>query len=109
MRVIVLALLLSGCSTTTARMAASPPFKVVHSRQDRAKIADCLLNRVTSEDVIATRTEAQSSTTLAFNGSMGMVRKPALYHFVIRDEPTGSEIEVRRYAGSNLSAAETCF
>jgi hypothetical protein len=101
-------LALSACSTTTEKLAAKAPFEVAHSQKSRETVADCLLNRVTSEDVLPSRHEENAVTTLSFNGR-GMARKPAIYHFVIRDEGTGSAIEVRRYADSSLAAAETCF
>lgn len=106
--VIAIALAISGCTTTTSHLAASPPLKTVHSAKSREAVTDCLLNRVASDDVLPSRQVGPSETTLAFNGR-GMVRQPALYLFVIHDEGTGSAIDVRRYANSSLAAAETCF
>lgn len=109
MRIATLALLLlAGCTTTTQHLASSAPFEVVHSRLSRTAVADCLLNRLSSDEVIPTRDVAPSATTLSFNG-LGMARHPAIYVFVIRDEQGGSSIEVHRYAKSTLAAAETCF
>jgi hypothetical protein len=108
MRIAALALLLAGCTTTTDHLTSSPPFKVVHSQQARAAVADCLLNRLSSQEVVPTRESDGSSTTLSFNG-LGLARRPAIYVFVIRDEQSGSLIDVHRFAGATLAAAETCF
>lgn len=108
MKTAALALLLAGCTTTTAHLAAKEPFEVVHSHQARTVVADCLLNRITSDDLMPTREIGTGITILTFNGR-GLARQPAIYNFVIRDEPTGSLIEVRRYAGSSVAVAETCF
>lgn len=103
-----LALVASACTTTTAHLAAKAPFEVVHSQKPREVVADCLLNRVTSDEIIPDRQVGPTETQLAFNGR-GLARQPAIYQFVIRDEGSGSVIDVRRYAHSNLAAAETCF
>lgn len=98
----------TGCTTTTEHLAAKEPFEVVHSAKSRETVADCLLNRVTSEELLPGRQVEGATTTLNFNGR-GIARKPAIYRFVIRDDGGGSVIEVRRYAKSTLAAAETCF
>jgi hypothetical protein len=98
----------SACTTTTAHLAESAPFEVVHSQKPRVAVADCLLDRVTSDEVIPSRQVRPAETTLAFNGR-GLARKPAVYLFVIRDAGAGSTIEVRRFTGASLAAAESCF
>jgi hypothetical protein len=97
-----------SCTTTTERLAAKEPFEVVHSKKARDIVADCLLNRVTSDEIVPSREVGPNATTLEFNGR-GLARKPGIYNFVIRDEGSGSAIEVRRFASSSLAAAETCF
>jgi hypothetical protein len=89
-------------------MAETAPFETVHSQKPRAAVADCLLDRVSSDELIPNRQVGASETTVAFNGR-GLARKPAIYLFVIRDEASGSTVEVRRYAKATLTAAETCF
>lgn len=108
MRIAVISLLLSGCTTTSDKLAVKQPFEVVHSQQPRSAVVDCLLNRLTSDDLLPTRQVGATATTVAFNGH-GLAANPAIYNFVIRDAPMGSVIEVRRFAKSNLAAAETCF
>lgn len=108
MRIALAALLLAGCTTTTAQMIAAPPFNVVQSERSRDAVTNCLLDRITSNDLIPTRTAADGATTLSFNGR-GWARKPAIYVFMVRDNGAGSTVEVRRYPGSSLAAAETCF
>lgn len=105
---VALVLAVSACTTTTEHLAASAPFKTVHSQKSRDAVTDCLLNRVMSDDLLMKRDVGPSETTVAFN-SRGMVRQPAIYLFVIRDEGTGSATEVRRYARASLAAADTCF
>lgn len=108
MRIAVIAFALTGCTTTSDKLAVKQPFQVVHSQQPRSAVVDCLMNRLTSDDLLPTRQVGATATTVAFNGH-GWAANPAIYNFVIRDAPTGSVIEVRRYAKSNLSVAETCF
>lgn len=103
-----LALATSACATTTTHLAAREPFEVVHSQKPRDAVAECLLNRVTSDELLPKRAVEGGTTTVSFN-SHGMVMQPAIYQFVIRDEGSGSLIEVRRFAHSPLVAAETCF
>jgi hypothetical protein len=108
MRIYALFILLGGCTVTTAQLSSRPPSEVVHSKQPRTVIADCLLDRIASDELIPARHVDPSFTTINFN-SRGMVRQPAVYSFVVHDEPSGSMIEVRRFAGASLASAETCF
>ena len=89
-------------------MSSAPAARVYHSAKPRAAIAECLLNRVGSDDMTPHRTDAEGTTTLGFTGR-GLAMKPAIYQFSIRDDGAGSVIEARRFAKANLANAETCF
>lgn len=105
---IPIVLLLSACTTTIERMANDPPARVYHSANTRNAIAECLLNRVGSDELTPRKTETEHTTTLGFTGP-GLAMKPAMFLFMIRDDGAGSVVEVRRQAGMNVANAETCF
>lgn len=102
-----LALLLCSCAST-AELAAKRPFSVVHSAKNRDTIAECLLNRVTTDDLLPKKEVGAGFTTVSFDGR-GLAARPSIYQFLIRDEGSGSVVEVRRFAHASLAAAETCF
>lgn len=109
MRLLLPALLmLSACTTTMEGMADAPVDRLYHSAKARSVVAECLLNRVSSDELTPHRDIAEHVTTIGFTGH-GMARKPAIYRFTISDDGAGSRIEVRRYSGMNLATAETCF
>lgn len=107
MRLFVLLFLLSSCASTT-EMAAAPPFATVHSAKARGAVAECLLNRLSSDELLP-RKDARGATTTVSFASRGWAKQPAVYVFTIRDEDAGSSIEVHRLAHANLATAETCF
>lgn len=102
-----LLLTLAGCATT-ADMAAQPASAVYHSKNARAAVADCLLNRVQDPYMWPERQVASDVTTIGFR-ARDSATHTGLYLFTIRDEGAGSSIEVRRFAKMTLTIAETCF
>lgn len=108
--VLAAALLLAGCATTS-QMAQRPADRTYSSSRPRAAIAECLLDRVTSADLIPERTVGAGITTIGFS-SGGALRHPGIFLFTIRDAGNGSTIEARMLhglLGYSLTTAETCF
>lgn len=102
-------LLLAGCASAS-QMAQKPPARVYHSPKARSVIVECLLNRVTSADLHAVRTEAEGATTIAFTSAGAMIKpQPTVLLFTVRDEGSGSSTEAWRLGNVSLAAAETCF
>lgn len=99
---------LSACAST-AEMASEAPAKVYHSRQGRDAVAECLLNRVSSDELTPKKQVDGAETTVGFTGRGGLAAKPGIYLFTIRDEGSGSVTEARRFAHASLANAETCF
>lgn len=105
----ILTILLCSCAGT-ADMAARAPDRVYHSTKSRDVVAECLLDRVSESGLEPERTIGEGVTTIAFTSADALIRpKPAIYMFTIRDERTGSVIEMRRLGKAQLTIAETCF
>lgn len=100
--------LLSACAGTMENMAAKPADGVYKSARGRTAVADCLLDRVSSDELVPQRQVSDHQTTIGF-ASRGIAMQPAIYLFVIRDNGAGSTIEARRFAKASLANAETCF
>lgn len=103
------AMMLAGC-VSSVQMVQQAPFSVVHSDKSRSAVADCLLDRVSSDGLRPERTEDAGVTTIGFTSADALIRpRPAIYLFTVRDADTGSTIEVRRLGKAPLATAETCF
>jgi hypothetical protein len=106
-----LALLASACAATTPdEMALHAPKKDYHSAKARAVIADCLMNRLSAPDRQPEQHVSAGHTVVAF--TYPGPRHDTFYHFLIRDEASGSAVEARMPKGLTrvaLPTAETCF
>lgn len=110
MRIVVLALLMAGC-TETANLDRSAPIGTFQSTKLRSAIAECLLNRLSGNAMRPEQNVGAHETTLRFT-STDQWTNPGLYLFTIRDAPSGSVVEARMPHGfvkRGLPSAETCF
>lgn len=108
---VVSLLLMAVCGCSTTATALKSPIAVQASERSRTEVADCLLNRLASDDMKAQVDRGTSETVITFRHALDFLGGQPLWVFTVKDNGTGSVTEMRRSASTvgGRQNAETCF
>jgi hypothetical protein len=97
-------LALTSCTTT--QMDSKPPIATYNSARTRDAVTECLLNRLNTDNRIGKVVKGPAENVITFGGPLG-----AVLGFTVRDNGSGSYIEMRRLSSitPGKTNAESCF